>query len=115
MKMNFSARINELLAEHGLTQADLCRLTNLATSLVSNYCTGKTRPTLDNAIEIAKALGITLDELVGYKPRALTEQEKDLLDMFRELGDSERQEIFDYTEYKHAKKFLHAKSSNEAG
>ena len=116
MDLDFKTRLAELLAEFGMTQADLCRATGLKTSLVSNYATGKASPTLDTALLIASKLGITLDKLVGFKPKeTLTEQEKTLLKMFRELDDNERQEILGYVEYKHAKKFLREQSSKEVG
>lgn len=35
--------------------------------------------------------------------------------MFRELSEDEQQEIYGYTEYKHAKKFLRERSSKEVG
>ena len=115
MGIDFQSRISALLNEFGMTQAELCRLSGLKSAHISNYCTGTTRPTLDNAKAIADAFGISLDELVGFKPRELTEQEKNLLDMFRDLDDDERREIVNYTEYKHDKKFLRKKSSKEAG
>lgn len=63
--MLFKTRLGEILAEQNLKQADLCRMTGISTSLMSNYITGKASPSLDNAETIAKALGITLDYLVG--------------------------------------------------
>ncbi len=115
MGIDFKSRMEILLAEFGITQADLCKLTGLKSSLISNYCTGKVKPTIENAKAIADAFGLTLDELAGFKPREFTEQEKELLSMFRELGEDDRQEIVDYTEFKHAKKFLRERSSKEAG
>lgn len=114
--INFAARLKFLMNKYGLMQADLCRRTGIERSLMSNYYKGKARPTLDNAIALAKAFGITLDELVGFEPKTpLSEREEELLDMFRELSDDEQREILGYTEYKHAKKFLQEQSSKEAG
>lgn len=115
MGVDFRERLITVLNEHGMTQADLCRASGIPTSLMSNYYKGKSKPTLDNAVAIAQAIGITLDELVGFKPQSLTEREEDLLGMFRELSEDEQQEIYGYTEYKHAKKFLRERSSKEVG
>ncbi len=118
--MLFKTRIAELLSERGWRQADLCRMTGIPTSLMSNYIKGKTSPALDNAKLIAGAFDVTLDELVGRQPRPesavpLTGPERDLLTMFRELDDAAQQEILSYTEFKHKQKFLRETSSKEAG
>ena len=87
--MLFKIRIADLLQEHGLKQADLCRRTGIPTSLMSNYVSGKTSPALDNAIAIADALDVTLDELVGRKKECKTvcknDFEEQLLEKFRVL------------------------------
>lgn len=113
--MDFQIRINEWLEVRGLKQAELCRMTGIPTSLMSNYAKGKTSPALDNATAIANALGITLDELVGRGGHALTERERELISMYRELDEADQQEIYNYTEYKHSKKFLREKLSKTAG
>ena len=48
-----------------MKQADLCRMTGIQTSLMSDYLGGKKSPTIGNAILIADALNISLDTLVG--------------------------------------------------
>lgn len=67
MGVDFQEKLITVLSEHGMTQADLCRASGIPTSLMSNYYKGKSKPTLDNAVAIAQAIGITLDELVGFK------------------------------------------------
>ena len=89
-------RLAELLAQKGMKQADLCRAAGISTSLLSQYSTGKTPPTLDKAQAIARALGVTLDELVGWKPKKVLEtqtlectaDEAELIRMFRALDAS---------------------------
>ena len=82
----FDVRLTERMAELGVTQADLCRLTGLASSMVSHYCTGQRIPSVPVAANIARALNITIDYLAyGSKPQpksnysgslAITEEEK---------------------------------------
>lgn len=113
--MLFKTQIKEIMQHKGLKQADLCRKTGISTALMSKYISGKTSPSLDNAEAIANALQVTLDELVGRDDKKdLTEQESNLLTMFRELGEADQQEIFHYTEYKCSQKFLRETSSREA-
>ena len=87
--MKFKNSLAEILAEQNLKQADLCRMTGISTALMSNYMTGKASPSLDNALMIAKALGITLDYLVGHKsaPTRISKEQTTLLNDFEELND----------------------------
>lgn len=63
--MGFHKNIKILLQERNLKQADLCRMTGIQTSLMSDYFGGKKSPTIKNAVLIADALRVSLDMLVG--------------------------------------------------
>ena len=63
--LNFRENLKILLDKQNLKQADLCRLTGIQTSLMSEYVKGKKSPTIKNAIAIADAFGISLDTLVS--------------------------------------------------
>lgn len=63
--MSFSENLKILLKKQNLKQADLCRLTGIQTSLMSEYVKGKKSPTIKNAIAIADAFHISLDTLVS--------------------------------------------------
>lgn len=89
--MEFCDSLKRILREQGLKQADLCRMSGVPTSAMSNYVSGNKVPNLTTAILIADALAISLDELAGREPpkRVI---ERELLTQFRELSD-EGQEI----------------------
>ena len=59
----FSIRLIDKMAECGVSQADLCRKTGLATSMISHYCTGQRVPSVQVAAKIAKALNTSIDYL----------------------------------------------------
>ena len=63
--MGFNDNLKQLLKDRQMKQADLCRMTGIQTSLMSDYLGGKKSPTIGNAILIADALNISLDTLVG--------------------------------------------------
>ena len=95
--MEFKDSINKILADRGLKQADLCRITGVPTSAMSDYVNGKKSPTLSRAIAMADALQISLDELAGREaPKRAVERE--LLAHFRNLSD-EGQEVAVNTVY----------------
>ena len=60
---DFDIRLVEKMQEHGITKADLCRLTGLKTSMISYYCSGKRLPALNAAIKIAEAVNTTVEYL----------------------------------------------------
>ena len=64
----FSKRLMKRMMEMRMSQADLCRSTGLATSMVSHYCTGQRIPSVQVAGKIAKSLDTSIDALVFGKP-----------------------------------------------
>ena len=62
---NFNLRLTEKMKEKNITQADLCRLTGLSTSMVSYYCAGRRVPSMPTVIKIAKALNTTVEYLAN--------------------------------------------------
>lgn len=89
--MEFSKKLSELLLLYEMTQADLCKRTGIPSSLMANYYSGKKSPALSNAIVIADAFGISLDELVGKTqhgdttPRTLIPYEKEFIGILEQL------------------------------
>jgi len=61
--VDFNKRLMKVMSERGVSQADLCRHTGLASSMVSHYCTGQRMPSIAAALKIAKALNTTVSYL----------------------------------------------------
>ncbi len=99
--MGFNENLRFLLKEQALRQADLCRMTGIQTSLMSDYIGGKKSPTIGNAILIADALGISLDALVEkgsgqpaeFQKRATVYDE--VCEAARELTEDEQRFLLD--------------------
>lgn len=109
--MTFKTRITEILEEQNLKQADLCRMTGISTALMSNYVTGKASPSLDNAMAIANALGVTLDYLVGHKTDvlSLSKEKAKLISVFDRLNPDGQNLLFRILD---SLSLSHAKNSN---
>ena len=87
----FNEVLSRIIQDRNIKQADLCRWSGIDTGLMSMYISGKRKPTLANAVAMADALQISLDELAGREaPKRVIERE--LLSSFRELSD-EGQEV----------------------
>lgn len=101
----FKLILSGLMLEKGLTQADLCRKTEIPTSLMSNYLKGKKSPALSNAKLIAEALGVSMDDLAGRRNIKsaeeknkdenfnLTDEENSLINLWRKLPREEQYKI----------------------
>ena len=64
-----SLRLREFRQRAGLTQSELAQRLDLDTSLVSRWEKGEREPASAQFLEIARALGVSLDYLVNAKPR----------------------------------------------
>ena len=81
--MSISDSLNKIFYERDLTQADLCRMSGVTSSTISDYVSGRKEPSLPKAIAIADALDISLDELAG-RPTQISLERK-LINNFRAL------------------------------
>lgn len=61
-------RLRALRRQHEMTLAELSACTGIAVSALSRLESGIRRPHLEQLLVLAKALGVTLDELVGAPP-----------------------------------------------
>ena len=89
---SMSDNLNRLMEEKNIKQIDLCRETGIPTSAMSHYVRGDSDPSFTRAIRIAKALGVTTDELAGKEIKQeqerieLTDNERELLTYYRALS-----------------------------
>lgn len=56
--------LKRIRTEKGITQGDIARALEMDKSFVSNIENGKTNPTLMTITKIAKAIGVSTDELL---------------------------------------------------
>jgi putative transcriptional regulator len=62
-KVEFKNKIREIRKQRGLRQADLARIVGVFQSEISEIECGRRRPSIYLAKRIAKALGVSLDDL----------------------------------------------------
>lgn len=61
------ANLKDIREQRGLTQEALARATNIHRVTIAKYETGEVDPKIENALKLAEALGVTVDELIGKK------------------------------------------------
>lgn len=99
-----NATLKQILSDRKLKQADLCRMTGIQTSLMSEYISGKKSPAIGNAILIADALGISLDALVGkesYSEDSTSKTDSNfydakILEIYSSLTDENKKYLYGY-------------------
>ena len=64
-KSNFSNQMKRLMKERGVTQNNLALMLHMRPASISRYVTGQRTPDLDLLVEIAKALNVTVNDLLG--------------------------------------------------
>jgi transcriptional regulator with XRE-family HTH domain len=64
----FGPRLKNLRLRRGITLTDLAEETGISTSTLSRLEAGLRRPTLEQLLPLARAYGVTLDELVDAPP-----------------------------------------------
>ncbi len=63
--MEFNERIRMLLDEQHLSQKDLAQKAGITEASMSKYLSGERTPRIDVVVNLANALGVTADELIG--------------------------------------------------
>lgn len=97
--MPFGKNLSSARKEKGLTQEDLVRMSGVAISQIRRYEADKSSPTLDVITKLAKALGVSLDELAFDKTSGIAASkimDRELLEQFEmvsALDEDERQAV----------------------
>jgi len=73
MKSVFMQRMKETMQEKGIRQTDLVEKTGIDKGALSSYMNGRYMPNAEKVAKIAKALGVSVDYLLG-KEEAQTER-----------------------------------------
>ena len=88
-------KIQEIRVRKGLTQKQVAEAIGCIPSVYSRYETGVREPSVEILIQIARYLGVSLDELVGYdapNDSGLSSYELALVQAAREADDRARED-----------------------
>lgn len=96
-----SVRIKNAMVIRDMKQADLCRITKIPKSAISEYLSGAYEPKQDKLLLLSRALRVSPAWLMGYDVpmtdtpspgiTKLTEGEQMLLDLFRQVPEDQQQ------------------------
>lgn len=104
MESTFSNWILQELDKRGWSQSDLARASGLTRGGVSNIVNEKSSIGIDSATGIAKAFGVPVTEVLsaaGVIPKMpeATAEEEQLLYLFRQLSDYDREAVLNFVEF----------------
>ncbi|MCZ7625934.1 MAG: helix-turn-helix transcriptional regulator [Candidatus Methylomirabilis sp.] len=97
--MSFGKNLARIRKEKHLTQEDLVKRSGVAISQIRRYEAGHSSPTLDVLVRLAKALGVSIDELAFDKETGIAASrllDRELLEQFEliaGLDEAERQAV----------------------
>lgn len=63
--MEINERIRMLMEGKNLSQKELANLSGITEASISKYLSGERTPRIDVVVNLANALGVTTDELIG--------------------------------------------------
>lgn len=79
---DFAKNLKKYRKRKKYSQKELAEKVNYGYTTIANYESGRNEPSLDTLITLAKALDVTVDELVGMK---LETTERKLLSAFKKI------------------------------
>ncbi len=85
--MSFHETLRKIRLEKQLSQTELAELLSIDRSVISKWENGTRSPTIDQAKQIADALGISVSELIGEIPsvqpdKTISSEQKDYITFF---------------------------------
>ena len=95
--MKLKDKLQMLMTRRNLNGQKLAKLSDVSDSEISRILQGKSRPGLDNAYRLAKAVGVSLDYLAddsldhepGQATDAVSTEERKVLGLIQKIGLSE--------------------------
>jgi transcriptional regulator with XRE-family HTH domain len=93
--MSFGKNLAKFRKQSGLTQEELVKLSGVGISQIRRYEADKSTPSLDAAIKLVKAIGVSIDEMVFDKTTAIASNkiiDRELLEQFEMISYMDEEE-----------------------
>lgn len=92
---DFAKNLRIYRKRKGYSQQELARKLHYGYTAISGYENGRNEPSIDDLMKLAEALEVTIENLIGVKPRNVEEK---LISSFRRLGEKNKNRILDLTD-----------------
>ena len=94
-KEKCSERIKEAMQKRNIKQVDICQLTGIPKSAMSQYINGKFEPKQDRVYKISKALNVSEAWLMGYDVPMERENDDNKYENIKAYDENDRPYILD--------------------
>ena len=81
--MDFGGNLKSLRKAAGFTQKEIGDRVGVSAQAVSRWERNETEPNMAAVAELCLALGCTSDDLTGHEADPLTEEEREIINMYR--------------------------------
>ena len=107
----FSQQLKEIMDKRGMTQSELCELTGISKSALSQYLSGAFKPKQERTYLLAKALRTTPEYLMGLTDDPEGNQEEiekipqqdqmleELMSIYDSITEEKRRELLNYAKF----------------
>lgn len=101
--MDIGDRIKQLRKEKGLSQAKVAKEISVSTGNFGDWETGRTGPSVNAVLSIAKYFEVNLEWLLTgkYVDNEFTKEETQLINKIRELDTRDKEELNNIVNYKY--------------
>ena len=91
--MNFGANLKSLRKAAGLTQLEVAKRLGLTDMAISRWENNHTEPNVEFCSKLCLILGCTLDDLTGHESQPLSDDEREVINMYRKSSKEVREII----------------------
>lgn len=88
---NFSERLSFCMKERGVNGIELASLSGVTTATISRYLNGLRSPTVENIVQLAGALDVSVDYLLGLHD---VPDDKILISAYSKASDDDKRVIW---------------------
>lgn len=92
---DFAKNLRQYRKQKNYSQEKLAKELHYGYTAIANYESGRNEPSIDDLIRLARALSVTVDELIGVE---FTSKEEELVASFLKLEEKNQNRIMDLIE-----------------
>ena len=92
--MDFGANLRAIRKANGLTQKEVGQRIGVTSQAVCKWESNKNKPDMIMSAKLCLVLGCTLDDLTGYETRPLSDRERELVVLFRQVSPDVQDVVF---------------------
>lgn len=91
--MDFGKNLKSLRKAANLTQDQVARRLGITSQAISRWENNHTEPDMAACADLCLILGCTLDDLTGHESQPLSEDEREIVNMYRKTSEEVREII----------------------